>query len=136
MRVLVHGQDQCSLRRVHIQPHDVGQFAVEFRIAAELEGFDPMGLQSVLLPNAMHRGRRQADSFGQPARTPMRGGLRFAQRCAYYREFLGRGYLPRTPRAWSIAQAVQTPARVPSSPAPAECFASAATPLTASDPLR
>jgi len=44
---------QRPLGRIQIEPRDVSQLVVELRIGAELEALDPMGLQPVLLPNAM-----------------------------------------------------------------------------------
>ena len=89
LRFLVHAWHQGSLRRVHIQPHDVSQFAVELRIAAELEGLGRIGLQPVLLPNATHCGRRQSNLLGQTPRTPVGRGLGLAQRGADDRLLLG-----------------------------------------------
>ena len=71
-----------------------------------------MGLQPVLLPNAMHGGRRQHNLLGQPPRTPVGRGLGLAQRGADDRLLFGPCDAPRPPSPWPIAQAVQTLARV------------------------
>ena len=46
---------------LNLFPHDerAGQLGVELRVAAELEGFDPVRLEPILLPDAMDCGRRQ-----------------------------------------------------------------------------
>jgi hypothetical protein len=49
LALLIDAQDQGFRRRVHIQPDDVPQLAHKVRIAAELEGFDAMGLQDCAL---------------------------------------------------------------------------------------
>jgi hypothetical protein len=61
--LFIHAQHQCALRRVQVQARDVGQLGVELRGAAELEGFDPMRLQTVFLPDPVHRGGRQPHFF-------------------------------------------------------------------------
>ena len=90
LRLFVHAQHQRTLRRVQIEPDDVGQLGVELRVAAELEGLDPVRLQPVLLPDAMDGSRRQPDLLGQAPRTPMGRGLGLAQRRANHRLLLGR----------------------------------------------
>ena len=85
-------------------------------LAAELEGLDPLGLQPVLLPNAMHGGRRQSNLFGQPPRTPVGRGLGLAQRGADDCLLFGPCDAPRPPSPWPIAQALQTLARVATAP--------------------
>jgi hypothetical protein len=52
LRLFVHAQHQRALWRVQIESDDVGQFGVELRVAAELEGFDPVRLEPILLPDA------------------------------------------------------------------------------------
>ena len=64
--LFIHAQHQGLLRWVQIEPDDIGQLPVELGVAAELEALDPVRLQPVLLPDAMDRGRRKPDLFGQP----------------------------------------------------------------------
>jgi hypothetical protein len=56
LRFLIHAKHQRPFRRVEIQTHDIGQFAVELGVLAEFEGLYPVLLQPVLLPYAMYRG--------------------------------------------------------------------------------
>ena len=50
LRLFIHAQHQRPLGRVQIEPNNVGQLAVEVGVGAELEGLDPMRLQTVLAP--------------------------------------------------------------------------------------
>jgi len=69
--LFIHAQHQGALGRVQVQGHDIGQLGVELGVAAELEGFDPMRLQTVFLPDPVHGGGRQPNFLSQAPRTPM-----------------------------------------------------------------
>jgi hypothetical protein len=56
LALLVDAQHQGFVRGIQIEPQDVGQLLEEVLVAAELEGLDPMRLQVVALPDALHRG--------------------------------------------------------------------------------
>src|SRR6266542_981768 len=55
LRLVIDAEHQSLFRRIQIEPHDVGHLAVKVRVRAELEGFHPMRLQSMLLPDPVHR---------------------------------------------------------------------------------
>ena len=116
LRLLVHAQHQRALGGVQIEPDDIGQLCVELRVAAELEGFDPVRLEPILLPDAMNGGRRQPNLFGQAPRAPMGRRLGLAQRCADYRLLLGRGNPPRAAHPRLGAQPLES--RAPIAPPP------------------
>jgi hypothetical protein len=80
LRLLVHAQHQGPFGRVDVQADEVGHLGVELRVLAELEGLDPMRLQAVFLPDAVHGGTADAEFLGQTTRAPMGGGLRLPHR--------------------------------------------------------
>jgi hypothetical protein len=43
--LFIHAQRQGPFGRVQIEPHDVSDFFDEQRVARQLEGFEPVGLQ-------------------------------------------------------------------------------------------
>jgi len=116
LRFLIYTQHQRPFWRVEIHAHDIGQLAVELWVMAELEGAYPVRLQAVLLPDAMDRGRRQANFFGQTPHTPMGRGLRFAQGRADYCLFLRRRDSSWTPSARAVPQTIQAITRITSPP--------------------
>src|SRR5271167_395453 len=63
------------LRRMEVQTHNVLQFLGKLRIAAELEGFYAMGLQSISFPDSAYAGFTYAGHLSQAAGAPV-GGLR------------------------------------------------------------
>ena len=52
---LVDTQNQGLVGRIQIEPHNIDEFLQEMLVAAELEGFDQMRLEIVLLPDAADR---------------------------------------------------------------------------------
>jgi hypothetical protein len=75
-------------RRIDIETDDVGELGREGRIARPLEGAQPMRLQLMRPPNALHRAQRQAHRLGHRAAGPMG---RLARRLgAGQRHHLGR----------------------------------------------
>ena len=75
LRFLIHTAPM-PVGRVQIRTDDIRQFAVELQVLAELEGFYLVRLQAVLLPDAMHRGRRQANLLGNRWRSSVCAGWR------------------------------------------------------------
>jgi hypothetical protein len=71
LRLLVDAQHHGIGRRLQVQAHDIGDLRRGVWIHAELEGFEPVGLQRVRAPHAMHRHMRDADLVGQVPRTPV-----------------------------------------------------------------
>ena len=94
LRLLVDAEHQRLLRRVQIEPDDVGHLSIEVRIRAELEGFHSMRLQPVLLPDAVDRHVADLQLTGQAARAPVGGRLRGPHRRGYDPGLVGRRYLP------------------------------------------
>ncbi len=116
LRLFVHAQHQRPFGRVQIEADDVGQFGVEFRVAAELEGLDPVRLQTVLLPDAMHGHEAEADLLGQTPRAPMGGVLGRAHGRRYYRQFLSSANPARPSAAMPALEAREPFALVTPSP--------------------
>jgi hypothetical protein len=52
LRLFIHARHQLALRRVQIEPDDIGQLGVELRVATELEAFGSVRLEPILLPDA------------------------------------------------------------------------------------
>jgi RHS repeat-associated protein len=98
LRLLVHRQHQRPLRRIEVQADDVRHLAVELGIAAELEGLDPMRLQVVLLPDALHRHVAEADLAREAPGAPVRAGLGRPHRGRDHGTLLRRADLTRPPR--------------------------------------
>src|SRR5215469_1444325 len=63
-------------RRIDIEPDDIGELVSKAGVARTLEGAQPMRLQFVLLPSALHRTQRDADGFGHRPAGPVSGFVR------------------------------------------------------------
>ena len=72
----IHAQDHGMLGRVQIQTHHILQLVLEVRILAELEGPDPVGLQTMGGPDPMHEGGIRTQMPRQGAGRPVGGGGR------------------------------------------------------------
>ena len=57
----VNTQDDSVLGRVQIKSDDVIDLLFGLGVGAELEGFDPVGLEGMGLPDAMHGGVRETE---------------------------------------------------------------------------
>ena len=68
---LVHAQDDGVVGRVQIESDHVIDLVFGLGVGAELEGFDPVGLERMGFPDAMHRAVRQTELLGQIPRTPV-----------------------------------------------------------------
>src|SRR6266545_1905704 len=53
LALLVHRQHQGLVGWIQVQAHDIPELLHEVRVAGQLEGLHPMGLQAVLLPDAL-----------------------------------------------------------------------------------
>jgi hypothetical protein len=78
LTLLVDRQDQRMLGRIEIEADNVLQFGGEIRIAADLEAFNTMRLQSVGVPDATHTGLADAHRASHGARGPVGGVVRRA----------------------------------------------------------
>ena len=70
--LLVHAQHKGVLGWGHVEPDDVAHLLHEQRIARELEGLDPVRLQSEGFPDAVDCRRRVTHRLGHRAQRPMR----------------------------------------------------------------
>jgi hypothetical protein len=68
---LVDRQHHRMSRRIEVEPDDVGQLGGKARIARALEGAQPVRLQLVCPPDALHRTQRDADRLGHRPAGPM-----------------------------------------------------------------
>ncbi|SCU74662.1 hypothetical protein CNECB9_1950002 [Cupriavidus necator] len=76
LRLLIATEDQCVFRRIEIQPDDVFQLLLEVFVVRYLEGFYPMRLESMRLPDAPHARRADTAHRRHTARAPMRRVIR------------------------------------------------------------
>ncbi len=85
--LFIYTEDGRMLRRVQIEPDDIGGFAFEVRIVAGHVAFQAVRLQSRFPPYPMHHVLAHVDRSGQLAATPVRGTVfRFS---ACHRQNLG-----------------------------------------------
>ena len=95
LALLVHAEHESLLRRIHVQPHDIGQLLDEGGIGRQLEGADPMRLQAMRDPDPMDRRRTQPLGGGHRPQTPLRrAGWRPMQRRLDDLLLTGGGNLP------------------------------------------
>jgi hypothetical protein len=64
LALFVNRQHHCMSRRIEIEPDDVRELGGKAGIAGALEGAQPVRLQFVSAPDALHRTHRDADGFG------------------------------------------------------------------------
>jgi hypothetical protein len=72
---LVAAQNQCVLRRRHVEADDVFELLDKLRIARHLEGLDQVRLESIGLPNLEHRRIGNTEFGRQLACAPVGGPL-------------------------------------------------------------
>jgi len=77
LRLLVDAKHQSFARRLEVKPHDIADFFDEVRVIRELEMFDTLGLQSMLVQNPVNARRAHPKSGRQRSTCPMRSMLRF-----------------------------------------------------------
>ena len=75
-RLLIYAEHRRVLRRVQIEPDDVGCFVLEVGIVTAHVPIEPVWLQSGLRQNPLHRGVAQAQIGGQLTAGPMRAAIR------------------------------------------------------------
>jgi hypothetical protein len=78
---LVDAQDKGFVRRIEIQSDDVVELVDKVLVPADLEGPDEVGLEVMLLPNALNACGTDALSFGHRAHAPVSSGRRFGAQC-------------------------------------------------------
>ena len=71
LRFLVHAQDDCTLRRIEVEPDNVAHLLDKQRISRELEGLLPVRLKGEGIPDAPHRVLCQPEFLRQGARRPV-----------------------------------------------------------------
>ena len=76
LRFLVDRQHRRMGGRIDIEPDNVGRASRQSRVAGALEGAQPVRLQPVRPPDALHRAQRDADRLGHGAAGPVRGLVR------------------------------------------------------------
>ncbi len=72
LALLVEGEHDRPLRRVHVQPHHVAELLHELRIGGELEGAHPVGLQPVRPPDPRHLAVVEPGRLRHQPRAPVR----------------------------------------------------------------
>lgn len=116
LRLLVHAQNQRFFRRIQVQPHRVGHLARELRIATEFEGFNPMRLQTPLLPDAMNRAATHPELFRQRPYAPVRGSPRRPHRRGDDPRLIGRRDRRRAARPLRRLKTAEPLAPIPIAP--------------------
>ena len=76
LALFVDAEHHGAIRRVEIEPDDVGHLLHEQRVGRKLEGLDAMRLQPEGPPDAMDGRGRVADRRGHGAQAPVRGSRR------------------------------------------------------------
>ena len=77
LTLLIDTHHQGLVRRVQVEPDDIGQLLDKLRIARQLELTKPMRLQPVRVPYPLNRSRTDAAILGHRSTTPVRSSLRF-----------------------------------------------------------
>jgi hypothetical protein len=97
LALLVDRQHHGMGRWIDIKPNDVGQLGGKTRVTRALEGAQPVRLQFMRPPDALHRAYRNADSVGHRPASPMSGLVR--------RRGAGQRHHPRRGRRrdWRLA---------------------------------
>src|SRR6266498_1392271 len=95
LRFLINAEHQGLFWRVQIEPDDVRHLAIKLRVRAELEGFHPMRLESMLLPDPVHRHVADLQLPRQAARAPVCCRFGRLHRRRHDPGLVGRRYPPR-----------------------------------------
>ena len=72
LTLLIHAQHDRTIRRIHIQPHDVPHLFHELRVFGELEILDAVRLQSERMPDAHDRRLREPGFLRHQPAAPVR----------------------------------------------------------------
>ena len=95
LALLINTNHEGLVRRIHVQPHDIGQLLDERGIGRQREGADTMRLQAMRDPDPMDRRGTQALGGGHRPQTPLRRAWRRpVQRCLDDLLFASGGNLP------------------------------------------
>ena len=117
--LLVHTQDQRSIRRVEVQAHNITDFFDKERVRRQLEGIRPMGLQSEGPPYAVDGAMAQARASGHRARAPV-GRIRWSslKGHAYDSLHVSIGGPAGCTRSRLVQQSIHSPLQEPRPPLP------------------
>jgi hypothetical protein len=69
--LLIDAKHHGFVRRIQIQPHDIGELLDELFILGQLEGLHAVRLQAVRIPNPRDGGVTDSEFLGQRSGTPM-----------------------------------------------------------------
>src|SRR6516162_1487980 len=67
---------QIKSELIHVKPNNISELVGKAGVARALEGAQPVRLQFVRLPDALHRTQRDADGFGHRPAGPVGGFVR------------------------------------------------------------
>src|SRR5215213_5331745 len=101
LTLLIDREHQRMLWRIEIQTNDVLQLLDELRIVAELESADPVGLQTMALPDPADAARTQSHRLGQAPTAPVSSLRRLLLRRLadhFLNDLFGKRLLPSWPR--------------------------------------
>ena len=117
--LLVHTQDQRSIRRVEVQAHNITDLFDKERVRRQLEGIRPMGLQSEGPPYAVDGAMAQARASGHRARAPV-GRIRWSslKGHAYDSLHVSIGGPAGCTRSRLVQQSIHSPLQEPRPPLP------------------
>src|SRR5262244_3321098 len=76
LTLLIEREHDGVGRGIDIKADDVGELGGKTRIARMFDGADPMRLQLIGLPDALHRAQRNAGCLGHRTAGPMSGLMR------------------------------------------------------------
>ena len=71
LALLVYREHHRMRRRMHVEADNILDFSGEGGVPGALEGTQPVGLEVVRLPDALHRGERQLRGLGHGPAGPM-----------------------------------------------------------------
>ncbi len=83
LTLLVYAKDHGFIRRIQIKPNNVLEFLQEMFVPAELEGFNQMRFEVILLPNTLNGHTAQSLRFGHGSSTPVSCVWRRAMKCRF-----------------------------------------------------
>ena len=97
LRLLVDTQDQRFLGGIQIKSDHIGELFHKTLVVGHLEGFDPVRLKSVGIPNPSHGHVAYPELSSQRSSAPMCGGRRPGMQRSFHDEVHGLGLCsPRT----------------------------------------
>jgi hypothetical protein len=119
LTLFVHAQYEGVFRGIEVKPYYVLKLLHKARVSTQLECTNPVGLQSIGLPDPLHAGWAQGYHLRQAPRAPVRGaGRLLMQRPLYYLSHLVFPYLPLAPRSTPVLEQTGQPiSLIPIAPA-------------------